>query len=203
MFYKNGNVEGWYMSFSETGDTTYKAFYVDDIINGPVYYYSEIGELQLVRYYYYGKLTGYSYPHKNGGLVDMIPVKSGTGKVVSYYANGNKSREFNFLNGEFEGEYIKYYNDGSVSDISTYKSGNDHGKNIYFYPSGKIKIVCNYLNDVLHGTFTLYYENGQIAEQYNYLNGTLTGIGKYYKDNGELSKEIYYYNGNVQKIDYY
>ncbi len=201
--YYQGQKHGWDISYSENGDTIHKVLYIHDDIHGPAYYSSDKGELQLVRYYHYGALIGYSYAGTDGILVEMIPIENGTGDVVSYYENGMKARSFQYLGGEFDGEYCIYYSNGNLSNVSHYTAGFYDGEMVDYYPDQSLKSRCFFVNDMLHGPYVKYHPNGKLAEEMTYVNGGLSDYARYYDENGNPTKVLHYYNDMIIYAEYY
>lgn len=195
--YENGSIHGWYVSFSESGDTVYKGWHEYGDEHGINLYYSDEGELQMARYYRYGELYGYSYPDSEGNLVDLITLEKGTGKVEAFYQNGKRSRVINFEGGDFSGTYLEYYSNGDLTKSTEYLADIRNGKVLEFFPGNKPKSEANYLNGSLHGPYTEYHANGNVAGEMNYLNNKLSGDAKYYDSKGKLTRKLYYTDGEV------
>ena len=175
----------------------------EDELNEEVKYYNFKGELQLIRYYDYGILLGYSYLNKSGEVLPMIDIKDGTAKITSYFQSGNIAREIEYELGRFNGFYKKYFDNGNLAGIDKYIAGSHIGEAIEYYENGQIKIQENYLNGSLHGNYTEYYINGQVKEELHFLNGLLSGLCMYYKEDGSASKKVIYFNGIVYEAEYF
>ena len=65
-----------------------------------------------------------------------------TGKLISWYENGNKKEESEYLDGRLAGRFIKYYKNGK---------------------KGKKKCEGEYLDDKRIGTWIYYYKSGDIT----------------------------------------
>lgn len=196
--YENGAINGekkWYVN----GNISTVRTYEKGSAHGNAYYYSDLGELQYVRKYYYGKVVAYSYPGTDGELVEFIPVKNESCDCKSYFANGKVSREFTMDRGYFEGEYKEYYENGQLNNINYYKGGDLNGVTTNYYPSGATKYTISYVDDEIDGAYTKYYENGKISEITIYVNGTKHGISKRFNEAGKLIETVNYYDGDIIK----
>jgi antitoxin component YwqK of YwqJK toxin-antitoxin module/Tfp pilus assembly protein PilF len=201
--YMNGKLSGDYYSYNKNGTLTYQTIYKHGVKHGEAKYFSSTGDLQMVRYYEHGTIIGYSYNGPDSELVDTIFIDNETGKIVSYYPNGKKAREFELIGGKFTGKYVEYFPDGSVESIDHYNCDMRNGESVQYYPNGKKKYSTSYLEDNIHGKYTGYYKNGRTKENLYYLNGSLTGKAEYFKDDGNREKTIYYFNGLEYDAKYY
>lgn len=199
--YVNGKAEGAEIRYNENGEKSYESNLVNGKLNGPCYFYSNTGELELIRYYWYDNLMGYSYPGTDGKPLPMIPIKNGTAKITCYTHDGKKAREFEFLHGEFNGEYLRYYKNGQIKESDFYVAGKHQGESKEFFENGTVKETGFYLNDERHGEFITYFENGQIKTKSYYVNGAITGQSLEYDNTGNLIKDIEYYSNDTYKVN--
>jgi antitoxin component YwqK of YwqJK toxin-antitoxin module len=214
-YHRNGTIEntktydanylqqGASINYNDKGVITYITNYVDGNRHDTSFYYSDIGELQMVRYYHYDELMGYSHPDANGELLAMIPIEKGTAEIETFYANGNPSRKYSFVGGEFNGSYLHYYSNGQVESEDFYLHGHRNGTAIFYYENGSLQTKINYLLNNNHGIYEDYHKNGRIKVRAIFLNDKENGKASYYKENGELEKEIWYFNGEAYDAKYY
>ena len=205
-YYDNGNIsrkyhynldklEGMAYFYAEDGKTiTGTTEFVNDEYHGRRIAYSKEGKLQLVRFYEYGRLIGFSYLDKNGNELPMIKIKNETAKIVTYFDNGNKAREMEFINGDDENEYKSYYYNGQLH--VQYSNKNDEYDGTYFeyYPDGKLKEEIDYKDGELNGVYKKYYPNGKLKEKVHYKNDGKSGEATYYTPQGQLKKTEKYFN---------
>ena len=207
-YFKNGKVsksqtfdEGYKVgketTYNEAGIITQTRDYNLDRLDGEVMFYSEDGQLQVVRHYNFGRLIGYSYLGEDGKRVAMIPIKNETAKIVGYFENGKVAREFEMINGDFEGKYEEYYATGQIFEQQFYVNDQRQGMYKAFYPNGNIKEEGNYDHGNTNGVYKKYYSNGKVKEEAIYLNDVRHGETKFYNSTGKLIKVKTYVDGEV------
>jgi len=198
--YVLGALNGVWESYYKDGTIEDTIEYTNNLIHGKRAFYSPEGKLQIIRYYEYGRLIGYSYNTKEGKILPMIPVKNETVKIITYYDNGKKAREMEMKNGEWVGTYKAYYYSGTLHKEHTYVDNNTHGGAIIYYPNGGVKEKKPYFHDNLHGVYELYHSNGKLKETITYVNDNREGVSKYYNEAGKLYKEEFYENDNITTV---
>ena len=207
-FYENGQIESKYyydfgssektgISYHQNGNINTSTQYKNDKINGRKEFYSYSGKLQLIRFYDYGRLIGYSYLDKNSKELPMIPMKNETGKIIAYYDNGQISRDMEYKNGDLINIYKEFYYTGQVASEIPYEQGEYQGISKKYFLNGKIKEQKDYLFDSLHGRVTEFHDNGTFKKEENYSNGVKNGVFKTYDNNGKLINEEIYFNDYV------
>ncbi len=201
--YEYGTVEGTTTHFHKNGKKSQETEFYNDKIHGKKVFYDYNENLQLVRFYNHGRLIGYSYLDKNSKELPMIPIQNETGKVKSYFDNGNVARELEYKNGDLVNTYRAYYYDGQLENEMFYKSDEYDGSNIEFYPNGKVKTKSEYQYGNLHGLTKNYYENGTIKEEINYCNNMKSGEANYYDKTGKIIKKERYFNDEVYEYETY
>ncbi len=100
-----------------------------------------------------------SYAKKN--------LKTEVGKFVYYYANGQKEKENEFLDGEYHGECVNYYKDGGLDYKGRYLSGLAQGEWTYYFKSGEVSSVEKYKEGKME-SFQFYDADGKALESTNY-----------------------------------
>ncbi|CAM3313458.1 tetratricopeptide repeat protein [Aequorivita lipolytica] len=207
-YYENGQIED--SNFFELGDPvgTWKSYYEDGTLytkttylngeeHGRKEFYSPTGKLQLIRFYDYGTLIGYSYSDKDGKELAMIPIANETVKITAYYDNGKVSRELEFKNGQYAGAYKTYFYNGQLKEEFEHENGEYQGPTISYYANGNIKERQDYIIGELHGKETKYYEDGTLKEEAFYKNGIQTGNATSYDKTGKKTKSEDYFNGKI------
>lgn len=141
------------------------------------------------------------------------------GLYEAWYDNGQKWREYNYVNGKIEGLYQEWHTYGQIARKFTYMNDLLHGLDEEWYESGqkmreynyvngkvdgvaqlwyndgKLHVRCTYINTKIEGLFQKWNSNGQIIVEYNYVDGKPNGLGREWYDNGQISKECMYVNG--------
>lgn len=199
--YEDGELNGKSIFYFPDGKIEREVSYKNGERNGVYNRYAYDGQLASVFYYKDDVISSYTYKDKNGQLVPAIPVKGGSGKVITYFSNGSKSTEMEFADGKLTGSYKLYYPNGKVYyEEENVICGITYGKTGDYYPNGNVK-TAYYLNyDNLDGSYKEYYENGKIKDEANYYNGYLHGPRKFYDSNGKLTLKLDYYYGIILNI---
>jgi antitoxin component YwqK of YwqJK toxin-antitoxin module len=98
------------------------------------------------------------------------------GVLISYWQNGVKTNEENFVNGVKHGMILSWYH-------------NEVKKSEAFY-----------VNGIIEGTYTLWYENGFKQKELTQTNGKRQGLYTYWYDNGNKLEELTFVNDKQQGI---
>lgn len=192
--YEYGELKGLNKVYNEDGTLDSKFNYSMSKLHGKATYYGDQNKVNHIRYYHYGKKTGYSYLGKDGKEVQQIPFKQGETLVKSNYQNGNTGREYTIKNGEFVGNYLEYYSSGKLLEKTTYSDkGIIKGENILYYENGQKKEVIPYEKGVKHGQVIKYYPDGSIQSSSTYVKGYLYGKTVHYDKKGRVTSTHVYY----------
>ena len=198
-FYQNNKVQGEQIWYHENGQVDVNKSYIDNEEEGKAYSYDENGELQILRYFQKGVLVGYSYYDNNAQLVPTINITSGNYKILTYFKNGKKAREYEVANGQYHNTYSEYNSNGVLCEMLNYKYGEYEGKSLKYYANNILKSEEYYSNGELNGKCKYYYPNGLIEKELNYKWGYLHGKAMHYTNNGALTLTQTYYSGIVLK----
>ncbi len=195
--YEKGKLEGEVIWYYENGTISVKKKYHLGEEEGEAISYDPSGELQIQRNYKNGKLLSYTYYDKTGKLVPPIDVTSGTFKAIAFFKNGNKSREFEFVKGNYTGKSMVYFANGKPQESRTYKDDEMDGSLITYYADGKVKEDEPYVNGVLNGVTKEYAPDGKLVKEMTYVMGQLHGPAHYYNATGKLIKTRLYYDDEI------
>ncbi|HSZ24168.1 MAG TPA: tetratricopeptide repeat protein, partial [Cytophagaceae bacterium] len=113
--YNYGMKTGEWISYYENGQVEFKKTYIEDKENGDAFYYGKTGELQMKKIYKAGNILAYSYLDATGQLLPDISISNGNCTILSYYKNGNKSREYTLLKGAIKDSYKEYHFNGQIA----------------------------------------------------------------------------------------
>lgn len=207
-YFKNGNINSKYyytlgklqkngIKYYDNGNIKSKSKYYDDKLQGRRESYSPTGKLQLVRFYNYGRLMGYSYLDENSAELPMIPIDNETGKILAYYDNGKVSREMHYRYGYLDSSYKEYYYSGQLLGEMYYAKEELDGKKTEYFSNGSLKSEQVYQLGKLNGVAKEYFENGQIKKVETYLHDIKEGITKKYDKSGKLIIEETYFNDDI------
>lgn len=193
--YEYGNINGMSKVYHEyDGNIQKEIEYKNGTVHGTFKQYGEAGNLAYVLNFDDGYLVSYSYEGKDGKLVPAIELKNATGKLISYYKNGNKSAEIDYDDNLINGTRNIYFSNGKPFIISERAFGEETKTKKVFYPNGNPESEENHYEDELHGTCKYYFSNGKIKAEENYYLGKLNGICKYYDEaTGKETIKVFYY----------
>ncbi|HXB40917.1 MAG TPA: tetratricopeptide repeat protein [Bacteroidia bacterium] len=191
--YKYGNEDGVQKTYHENKTLYRIAPYIHGKAQGPLKYMSEDGQLIISKYYDNDIMVSYSFINK-AGKYDSIPIKNESGKVLAYFANGQKSIEYEMQNGYTHGKKTEYFTNGKIKKDENYYYGQENGALKAYYANGNLKSETNYVIGEKHGPSKQYYENGKVKQEGYYTNGHKFGVWKYYDNAGKLTKSVKYYD---------
>lgn len=222
--YKWGKKEGLWKVYFASGKLNYTEHYINGELTGTKTYYFENGkadtEIEMEKddrngwtkkYDPDGSLmcqvrfiddlpVAYTYSDKSGKLLPEIAIPGGTGKLKTFFANGNPSSEFEYTDGKVNGINIAYHSNGKVRMQAIQDYGLWEGSCKYYYANGQLQYDYTYLHDNLHGFYKEYNEKGIVTEEGYYYNGMPHNIMKMYDDSGKLKETRYYYYGKLLDI---
>ena len=89
------------------------------------------------------------------------------GKKTTYYPNGNKTEELNYIDGEIQGPAYYYGPNGELLKELHFVDSELHGKALYYDAHGNVVIKGNYKNGAKHGLWE-YFENGNKVMEETY-----------------------------------
>lgn len=193
----NGERSGIDIDYFRDGKLDTQINYVNGKKEGRMEFYSPDGQFQLVRFYRFGRLLGYSHLDENGQELPMIPIENETAKFTTYYDNGKPSRQMEYLNGQLVNEYKTFYYSGAPHEDINYRNNEYDGKYLEYFANGNLKKSFNYQYGAKNGVQKEYYENGKLKSEIEYVDDEKMGYAKYYDENGTLNKEETYFNGII------
>ena len=121
-----------------------------------------------------------------GDLVALSDVENAQG----YYAV-NSSYSIDDA-GRVSGKVLSFYSDGDLQETGTYLSGQKHGKWLKYSESGILLNEGNYNQGQKDGSWKVWDENGTLRLEFHYKNGERVGTWKMYNDQGEeINTQVY------------
>jgi antitoxin component YwqK of YwqJK toxin-antitoxin module len=96
------------------------------------------------------------------------------------------------------GIHTTFYKNGKKKTESEYVDGKLNGKSYAYYESGKLKTESNYSLDTIIGISKTWHENDTLSIVAKYLNGKLNGNLYCFHANGKL-RRLDYYEGGILK----
>ncbi|RPD96164.1 hypothetical protein EGM88_10770 [Aureibaculum marinum] len=141
---------------------------------------------------------------------EVTSLGSGTyydGKVVWYYANGNKKTEMHYKNKKQNGAEITYYKNGAVKSEYQYIDGQLQLSKFYS-PEGKLVSSLKYKNgypeEGISNCFVEYKNGKKVGEKLYYQDTNILAYERVCSDKGcyNLSTETYYnLKGQILQIN--
>jgi len=198
-FYKKGEKDSLWTNYFENGNKSDDAYWSDGLPDGNTTFYSPDipNAVIFVRKFVKNYVVNYSYPGKDGKLVQPIPVLNETVDYKAYYPSGLPSIQFSIVAGMRQGRFIKYYSSGQKYQECTYVTAEREGHVFEFYPSGSVKTDDNYFYDEKNGICKSYYANGTVKSIEQYVYGVLNGTATYFDQSGKLIKKVIYRDGII------
>jgi len=216
--FKNGKIDGSYISYDFIGNKESEATYKEGKIYGKQSSYFQNGKVQEVTNYKNGLKDGtwlsynkkgeiirtenYKDDKKEGKWTNQSkdPVKNTTSIVTKYYKNdqptGNWERRL--TDGKLVWEelysapkdYVKksYFPNGKLSEELTIKDRRKNGLATYFTPEGILNYKIKYDNDAIIYK-EKYYKNGTLNSKTNYKYGAINGLYEKFNEEGIKIKE--------------
>ncbi len=195
--YYNDDLEGTYKYYLESGKLYATGNYEEGQREGEYRYYYGDSTVAGIFWYHDGNVLAYASADKAGKPVQRVNLDKGTGDVLCYYPNGNKSIQCKYISGFFDGKRINYTPDGKVRADENYESGYRNGiQKYYFEGDTTLKETDNYYYGELDGTCSYYYKTGKLEHTELYTLGTKQGPSNYYDKDGNIVKTVFYYDGN-------
>jgi antitoxin component YwqK of YwqJK toxin-antitoxin module len=195
--FKDDNLDGTIVHYLPSGKIERETQYKDGVRNGWFERYAEDGQLSGILYFKNNVITGYSYNDRSGKELPLLSLPGGKGNVLTYYANGNKSSEAKYVDGEIVGAFRLYHPNGKLYYETNEIYGNTNGRLAEYYSNGTLKSEYNYYYDNQDGPYKEYYENGNLKEEGNFFNGYPVGTRTYYDINGKQIEQRKYYFGTL------
>jgi len=131
-------------------------------------------------------------------IVDSVEVMDG--KYISYWDNGEKAQEGNYVDGKRQGNWITWHRNGQKMEQGKYKDDAMSGKWEAFFKSGQNEYDKNYLNGKAHGKWIFWYNNGQKSKEQQWKEGKKHGIWLAWHKNGQRQYEKHFSNDKAQGI---
>jgi antitoxin component YwqK of YwqJK toxin-antitoxin module/tetratricopeptide (TPR) repeat protein len=195
--YVRGDLEGANTFYDQNGKVKLVTQYRNGIKEGPSKEYAPDGTLAYQINYQDDDAVSYTYLDAHDSLVPAIPLPLHSGKVKTFYPNGQVSATFEYLEGYIHGDVRIYYPNGQLWVSNHEEYGNLEGPDLLYFPNGKINESRNYLHDNLHGLYRLYNDKGILLLEETYYNGSLEGLAKKFDDDGKPTETDCYFYGTL------
>jgi antitoxin component YwqK of YwqJK toxin-antitoxin module len=90
------------------------------------------------------------------------------GPYASYFPNGQKRSEGQYVDGFRSGSWTFYNEAGQVTGRTEFQRENYHGKRVLYFANGKPHIVEEYANGKRNGLVQEFSEDGKLVRQAQY-----------------------------------
>jgi len=197
--YSDGVLNGKVNWYYPNGKSYIEKYYVNDEQDSTSTTYGEDGSIAVRFFYKKGILLGYTYNDKSGQLLPMIPLKNETGDIVAYYANGKKSFQASYVNGQINGKKLVFYTSGLPYFEIEFYYNEYNGMFKEYHPNGKLKMELTYVNGDKNGVCKIYYDNGSLKKETFYLNNLKHGTEFVYDNSGKRLNSYLNINGETYK----
>ncbi|WP_299628298.1 toxin-antitoxin system YwqK family antitoxin [uncultured Tenacibaculum sp.] len=219
--FKNGKIDGTYISYDFAGNKSSEANYINGKIDGKQISYFQNGKIQEETYYKNGQKNGtwltynrqgkvyrteqYKNDKKEGKWVkELKNVQDNTKSVIiEFYKNNEPTGrwEERLTDGKLKWEkvhssptnYIKksYHLNGKIAQELQIKNRRKNGITTHYTPEGILRYKINYDNDYI--TYEeKYFENGTLESKTNFKYGKRNGVYTKFNEDGVKIQEGQY-----------
>jgi antitoxin component YwqK of YwqJK toxin-antitoxin module len=178
-----------YESKDEAGNVVQQTPYKNNLIEGMMKTYDDLGSLLCEIPFVKGKKEGIGIIYMNDTKASEISFQNDhmDGPYIAYHPNGAISTQVTYKENHMDGELSAFDDNGKLLKKETYTMGKKSGPSQTFYPSGKLYEEATFENNIPIHQSTAYHENGKPM------------VIKHYKDGKTLSVDIYDENGKLQE----
>lgn len=223
----NGAYDGKFVQKDKSGALIIDADFVNNVRHNMYKSYSPSGKIFGETQYYCGRKNGAEKSYDFAGNLRIYQEYSfgeEFGKTIRYYQNKNKMAEYNYLDGELEGDYTYFNQKGEpvvtlfyVGDCLKYYVRKDNtgaltekvpvtmetAEIVSSYPNGKPAIKYNLVKGSIDGPFAIYGDDGKPQYEAHYKTGMLHGARTEYFANGKVYKKERFLDNNYEGLQEY
>ncbi len=162
---KNGNVNGKFTFYYESGNIQAKGQMINNQMEGDVYIFEDqkTEKLISIRTFKDGELLSSKLLHENGKTKSITPV----------------------VNDKIEGVYYEYYEDGTLKAYRQFKNDMRNGIDKTYHKNGELSAIGSNVDGKAEGTWKYYYNNGSLGAEVVFKNGEVVSEKKYKKEEEE------------------
>lgn len=147
-----------------SGNIKLEQYFKNCLLNGPVTFYSDEGNILARSWFLKGKRQGKSlFYYLSGKTHSILRYKDGllNGVQEYFYPNGILKSRLGFIQGQLDGEVHLYYPNGDRKRELHFSSGLRHGVEKMWNASGLQILQVQYRNDKPIGLAKTWYDDGQ------------------------------------------
>ena len=137
----------------------------------------------------------------DGEECPLSSFSKGSGRIVGYYANGNRMTESSYSLGLLNGMRMTWHEDGQKSEESFFKDGKLHGRMTNWHPNGQKAAETFYADGLKDGRYALWHNDGQKYDEGSYRSGKRDGSRTLRTKDGTMLKEETYQDGELVSDD--
>jgi len=166
--------------------------------------HTKTNNLRYEGQFHHGNPVGEFRYYYEDGKLRTVTSYSDSGAVcyaVSYFDNGEKHAEGEYLHRRRNGKWLFYDGYGNIISEEHYLRGKKHGESITFMPDGQLIEVMNYSEDKAHGEWKRYYSTGQLHIHGYLKNNNWEGEFKFYSMQGSIFADGLY-SGSLKQGDW-
>mgnify|MGYP001334389047 CR=1 FL=1 len=205
--FKNGKLHGLSKSWYQDGTIMYETQFVEG--NGVFKWYDEEKKLReliihkdgnvFIQIYDNDQLVqeGNKFYDEEGSIENYLENKGKLGVWKTWYENGEKKSEENYLKGEKVGLQKYWFDNGYLKFEENIKEGKKDGLFKEWWNNGQLKLKGNYINGLKDGIFSNWYFSGQKESEQEFSKGKKDGLYRSWYSEGMKWKEIKYSEGKL------
>jgi len=114
------------------------------------------------------------------------------GKTQTFWENGAKKLEMNYVNGIPHGPKLAWFPDGRPHSSGEYVDGKEHGTWIGYYADGKKQAEWQMNHGAFDGLETRWYPTGLKSMQGKWVKGRQVGYFTFWDEDGNVVRETDY-----------
>lgn len=176
--YKNGLLNGEYITYFKNGLPSNISNYKNGKLNGKWILYYDNGQKAGIRTY------------NNDIIIDSL---------FLYYDNGKIMGQSFYKNGEESGLSKMYYQSGKLKNIINHSNNNLAYYSISYWENGIVSKKYFYNDSLSLFQEITFTEKGKILGKGCYKNGIKDGVWLEYNEEGNISRKITYKNGRSEE----
>ena len=182
--YEEGKKNGLWTYFYKNGKIQQKGKYINGIYEGQWTWYYENGAIRAQEFYRKGKLEGTIVEYdEQGNELTKGEYYAGLKEGTWFYHVENYKETGQFTLNFKDGLWLSYYQNGVKAFEGEYVEGQPKGKHKYYHDNGVLKSQGKYKAGAKHGVWKNYSAKGETIELLEYYYGQLVKI------NGERISE--------------
>ena len=159
---------GWIVKILESWDYWEESSYRNGSLDGPYKNWYWSGAKAEEGIYENDLLKTASAWKPNGEKCPVTRVTAGSGQLVKYDQQGNKTELLTYAGGKKEGLFVQWHKNGRKKKEGSYGNEKLHGIEIHYYQDGNKSHIYTYKEGKKEGLFISWYKNGQKREEVTY-----------------------------------